>query len=560
MTDIATRADHLEKLLGDPWDPANPAGFAAAVAADEREETAPAAEAALDEFGLHAEFVPRALGGRLERLDDMIELMRSVYRRDAALGLARAGQLLASVNVWTAGRPEQRWAAAELLTDNRRMACAFHELAHGNDIAGNEFAAQRAGSRLTLHGRKESIANLDRADALVLLARTDPADGPRAHSQLFLGADLLDPDRVRRLARFRSVGLRGVHLGGMRVSGLPVPEEVVLGAPGTGVETASRAFQVTRMALPAMSTALLDTALRVTLHHTRRRRLYGRPAAELPMVRTTLAEAFADLLLCEALSRTAARALQLCPESGSVHAPAVKYLVAGVLTDAVQRLSTVMGAEFYRRDGRHAVFQKIARDIRPVGFGHIARAACLSALLPQLPGLLGRARRAPAPAPEALFTAVAELPELDLPGLRLVAGGRDVLAASLGTALDEDLPRSVRPLVEERVRDFVRLCEVGAALRPRELSIAAEVPVRELAARYTVSLAAAACLGVRRAAAAQDFLARPQWLTAVLSRLEGPAGGPSRDLPREVEDALIEELTDRDDRGLSFGLVGRPYA
>ncbi|MEU8988741.1 acyl-CoA dehydrogenase [Streptomyces sp. NPDC048558] len=560
MTDVATRADHLEKLLGDPWDADNPAGFAAAVAADEREETAPAAEAVLDEFGLLAEFVPRALGGRLDRVDHMIELMRSVYRRDPALGLARAGQLLASVNVWTAGSPEQRRSTAELLLDNRRIACAFHELAHGNDIAGNEFAARRAGSGLSLHGRKESIANLDRADALVVLARTDPADGPRAHSQLFLPAGLLAPDHVRMLPRFRSVGMRGVRLGGMEVTGLPVPGGVLLGAPGTGVETASRAFQVTRLALPAMSTALLDTALRVTLHHTRRRRLYGREAAAIPMVRTTLAESFADLLICEALSRSAARALHLCPEAGSVHAPAVKYLVAGVLTDAVQRLSTVMGAEFYRRDGEHAVFQKIVRDVRPVGFGHIARAACLSALLPQLPGLLGRARRAPARAPAALFTAEAELPELDLPGLRLIAGGRDPLAASLGTALDEDPPTAARPLVEEHVRGFAELCEAGAALRPRELSITAEVPVRELAARYTVSLAAAACLGVQRTAPAGGFLARPEWLQAALARLAGMERMIPTDLPPAVEDALIEELLDRDDRSLSFGLAGRPYA
>lgn len=560
MIDITTRAQHLEKLLGAPWDAANPAGFAAVVAADEREETAPAAEAVLDEFGLLAEFVPRALGGRLDRIDHMIELMRSVYRRDPALGLARAGQLLASVNVWTAGSPEQRAAAAELLLGNRRIACAFHELAHGNDIAGNEFAARRAGSGLVLHGRKESIANLDLADALVILARTDPADGPRAHSQLFLPAGLLAPGQVRRLPRFRSVGMRGVRLGGMEVNGLPVPDGLLLGAPGTGVETASRAFQVTRLALPAMSTALLDTALRVALHHTRRRRLYGREAAALPMVRTTLAEAFADLLVCEALSRTAARALHLCPESGSVHAPAVKYLVAGVLTDAVQRLATVMGSEFYRRDGEHAVFQKIVRDVRPVGFGHIARAACLSALLPQLPGLLGRARRAPDPVPAALFTAEAELPEPDLSRLRLVAGGRDPLVSSLGTVLDEDLPAAVRPLAEEHVRGFAALCEAGAVLRPRQLSITAEVPVRELAARYTVALAAAACLGVQRAAPAGEFLARPEWLQAALVRLGGMERAVPAGLPPAVEDALIEELLHRDDHNLSFGFTGRPYA
>ncbi|MCX4830329.1 acyl-CoA dehydrogenase [Streptomyces sp. NBC_01016] len=560
MIDIGSRTDHLEKLLGDPWDARNPAGFAAAVAADEREETAAAAESALDDFGVHAEFVPTALGGRLERVDHMVELMRSVYRRDPALGLGRAGQLLATVNVWTAGSPEQHRAAADLLLDNRRIACAFHELAHGNDIAANAFAARRADGGLRLSGRKESIANLDRADALVVLARTGEKDGPRSRSQLFLTADRLDPARVRQLPRFRSVGMRGVRLGGMEVDGLHVPGSVVLGAEGTGIETAARAFQVTRMAMPAMTTALLDTALRVTLHHTRRRMLYGRQAAVIPVVRSALAETFADLLVCEALSRAATRALQLCPESGSVHAPAVKYLVAGILTDAVERLSTVMGSEFYRRDGEHAVFQKLARDVKPVAFGHIARAACLSALLPQLPGLLGRCSRDPAPAPDALFGAEAELPALDLTALRLVSGGRDCLAASLGTVLDEELPATVRPLAEDHVRAFAALTEAGTSLRPRQLAIDAEVPVRRLAARYTVALAAAACLGVQRTAVDADFLARPEWLVAALTRLSAVDRPSGAQLPAEVEDALIVELTDRDDRHLSFGLDARSYA
>ncbi|MER5219333.1 acyl-CoA dehydrogenase [Streptomyces flaveus] len=558
MIGIEARMVHLEEAFGDPWDADNPAGFAAAVSADEREETAPAAEAVLDEFRLSAEFVPRALGGRLDRVDHMIELMRSVYRRDPALGLARTSQLLASARVWTVGTPEQCGEAARLLLNNRRIACALHEPAHGSDIAGNEFAAGRSGSGLLLRGRKESIPDLDQADALVILVRTDPADGPRSHSQLFLPADLLAPGHVRRLPRFRSVGMRGVCLGGMEVTGLPVPDAVLLGAPGTGAETASRAFQMTQLALPAMHTALLDTALRVTVHHTRQRRLYGREAAAIPMVRTTLAEAFTDLLICEALSRASARALHLFPAFGSVYAPAVAYLVAGVLTDAVQRLSTVMGSEFYRRDGEHAVFQKIARDVRPVGFGHITREACLSALLPQLPGLLGRAGRDPAPAPAALFTAEAELPEPDLPGLRLIADGRDPLAASLGTVLD-DIPSASRSLVEDHVRGFAALCESGAALRPRELLITAEVPARELAARYTVALAAAACLGVERTASG-DFLARSEWLVAALTRLAGAERAIPANLPRAVEDALIEELMDRFDRNLSFGLSARPYA
>lgn len=486
--------------------------------------------------------------------------MRSVYRRDPSLGLGHcSSSLLGAVNIWTSGSPGQRRDAAELLLDGRKISCAFHELAHGNDIGSVEFAATPADGRLSLNGRKESITNLDRAHGVVFLVRSDPAGGPRACSQLFVRVAELDPHRFRFLPRFQSVGMRGVRLGGIEMRDCTVDAEAVLGAPGSGIETVARAFQLTRIAMPAMSTAMLDTSLRVALHHVRERRLYGREVAAIPMVRTTLANAFTDQLLCEAFATVAARALHVLPESGSVYAPAVKYLLAGVLLDAMEQLSVVMGAEFYRRDGEHSVFQKMARDIKPVGFGHIARAACLSAVLPQLPVLARRSWTDSAPAPAALFVQDAELPPLDLAGLHVVAGGRDRLAQALNAALDEDVPESLRPLVDTHVRRLASLTEACAGLRPRDLSIAASVGVRDLAARYTTVLAAAACVGVWRHAPAGDFLARPEWLVAALTRLVGIDSGRPEDVPPEVEGALVDELLDRDDRTVSFGLSARRY-
>ncbi|MFB7476820.1 acyl-CoA dehydrogenase family protein [Kitasatospora sp. NPDC056184] len=558
---VDARIALLEDRFGDPWDADNPAGFAAVVAADEAERTPEGGERALDDFGVLAEFVPERLGGRLRRADHLVDLMRSVYRRDPSLGLGHcASSLLGAVNLWTAGSGSQQRQVADLLLGGGKLSCAFHELAHGNDIGSIDFAAVPTAGGHRLNGRKESISNLDRAHGVVFLARTDPAGGPRGCSQFYLPVTAFDPARVTRLARFRSVGMRGVLLGGIRVEDLPVTPDDLVGAPGTGLETAARAFQLTRIALPGMSTAILDTALRVTLHHVRRRRLYGRTAADIPMVRSTLANAFADLLLCEAFATVAARSLHVRPESGSAYAPAVKYLLAGLLLDAVEQLSLVMGSEFYRRDGEHAVFQKMARDVKPVGFGHIARAACLSALLPQLPSLARRSWRESAPAPAELFTADGELPPLDLPGLRVSAGGRDVLAAALNAAPEDgSLPAELRPLAERSAARLRTLAEACAGLRPADLSIAAPVAVRELGAEYAALLAASACLGIQRHAPADTFLARPPWLVAALTRLAPAASGRPADLPGEVEDALIEELFERDDEVRGFGLSDRRY-
>ncbi|XES00844.1 hypothetical protein HEP87_61010 [Streptomyces sp. S1D4-11] len=83
--------------------------------------------------------------------------------------------------------------------------------------------------------------------------------------------------------------------------------------------------------------------------------------------------------------------------------------------------------------------------------------------------------------------------------------------------------------------------------------------MRDPASRYATVLATVACVGVARHAPEGGFLARPEWLVAALARLGGMGAGRSDDVPAETEGPLVEELLDRADRSVSFGLSARPY-
>lgn len=557
----------LEARLGDPFDAANPLGFGPILAADERGEMFGAGEEALHEYGLGSEFVPAALGGRLTRLDHLVEIMRSLYRRDPCLGLGYgAASFIASVNLWTTADAEQRRAAADLLLGNKRIAVAYHELAHGNDMARTEFSALPDGDRLLLDGRKEVVTNLRRAEAVVIFARTSSAPGSRSHSQLFLDKSALPADRYRDLPRFRTTGMRGVQLGGIEFDRCPVPADSVLGAPGQGLETALRSFQITRTTLVSMFTGIVDTALRTTLRHTRDRRLYGRTALDLPHVRSVLTGVFADLLTADCFATVATRALHLLPAQTPIYAQAVKFFVSKALMDAMTRLSSVLGAHFYIREGNTAIFQKLLRDIQPAGFGHAARAACQVSLMPQLPLL---ARRSWLPdaggAPAALFTPGGELPPLDFNALALSAAGREQLSSSLAAGLaampadDSPAGRELRLHGEYFVQELTRLAEACAALSPAELSVTASSATYDLTTRYVHVLVAASCFETWRHARASgdSFLGDAAWAAAALHRLRTPLGAPPAALPEHLEEPLWRELTRRHEQSVSFGLLER---
>ncbi|MFI9760740.1 acyl-CoA dehydrogenase [Streptomyces sp. NPDC051963] len=557
-----TAIDDLERRFGDPWDPGNPTGHAAVLAADEAGEMLVAGERLLDDYGLNAEFVPPELGGRLTRLDQLIEVMRVVFRRDPCLGLGYgASSLIPAVNVWAAGDERQRRRMAEVLLAGGRAVSGYHELAHGNDFARAEFSALPGDDgRLRLNGRKEVIANAERAEAMVLFARTSAAPGSRSHSQLFVEKADLPAGAPVHLPRFLSAGMRGVQLGGLEFRDCPIPAEAVLGAPGLGMETALRSFQVTRTALPAMTAGILETGLEVAARFADERVLYGRSLAGMPYIRSILADAFTDLLICDCLATVTARSVHLLPGESSLYASAAKYFVATLLMDAMDALSRVLGAQFYIRDGGYGIFQKHLRDLAPAGFGHTARVACLSTVLPQLPRLARKGWLDDAQPPAGVFRLGGDLPPLPFERLSVSSGGRDSLSASLAAALgsselDGELRRLALVIAAEQ-DDVRREC---AALTPGDLSVAARPEALRLAARYAAVLAAIACVNIwlHTHERHDAFLGDPRWAVAALRRIAERVGRDPGQRPRHVTEMLSAEVLSRHRDRRGFGLSNR---
>ncbi|MFC4147271.1 acyl-CoA dehydrogenase [Micromonospora mangrovi] len=552
----------LERLLGDPFDAANPLGFDPLLAADERAELLAAGESALDRWGANAWFVPAALGGRWADTDAVGRALRPVFRRDGALGLGYGvTSLMAAVPVWVAGDPGQRRRTADDLLAGHRLAVAFHELAHGNDLLRNELRARPAGDGWVLDGTKEVINNVGRARSVVLFARTRDDAGPRSHSILAVDLAQLPAGTVRQLPRYPSSGVRGCRLGGVELTGCHVPAGSLVGAEGTGGETALRAFQLTRVLLPSMALGALDTALHTTVRFATGRRLYGHRVSELPHARGTLAAAFVDLLVADCLVTAVARGLHLAPRHAAAPAAATKYLVPLLLGEAMDELSVILGASFYLREGPYAAFGKFHRDLPAVSIGHAGPTACLLTVAPQLPVLARRAWR-PVPAPRELFDPTATLPDLDLTALSVAGTGGDLLISALLAAAEDPVDGASR--VTDRVRALAdevhRLARDCAALPPAARGPLAGPATFDLAHRYALLLAAAACVGTWRAHRgdpAAGLLGGDEWIEAALARLAARHDGDP-DLPEAVAEPLFAELSRRVDGRLSCDLRPTP--
>ncbi|MEU6895314.1 acyl-CoA dehydrogenase [Streptomyces sp. NPDC046557] len=559
--DVPTR---LESLFGDPEQRDNPLGFEAFLAADDRGDLLSAGERVLDAYGLGSEFVPRRLGGRMERADQLARVLRPLFRRDGSLALGHgASNLVGSVNVWSEGSAQQQRWLADVLCRNGRIAAAYTDMSTGNDVTRTAFRAEVSRDRLVLNGRKEIINNLARAEAVTVLARTSDAPGSRSHSMVLVDMASAPRDRLRFLPRYRTSGVRSMYLGGLEFRDCPLPVTSVAGGVGEAMETILRAFQVTRAVLPAAGLGAVDQQLRTVTGFAVGRRLYHRSVADLPHARSVLTGAFLDLLIADSFATTVCRALHLLPRQSSVYAAAVKYLVPSLFRDTVDSLAVVLGARSFLREGPHGIFQKHARDLPVASLVHAGGTVCQATVIPQLPRLARNSWMSGAAAPREVFHLAGSLPELDFEQLGVTAGRTDPLMSALeeaGAQLSgEPVLGALCAQLLEELGNLKADCD---ALAPRDRTPLAGPVSFEIAERYALLLAAASCLGVWlwNPNNPSAFLREPAWLTGALSRLTGRLGCPPVPGADAGDPKVFAELIDRYENGNGFDLIGRRLA
>ncbi len=556
------RAGRLERAFGPMDDAANPTGQQAFLATHTPGSASAGGEAVLDAYGFNAEFVPRPLGGRLDRLDALGQVLRPVFRRDASLGFGYGlSCFFAAVPVWTAGTGEQRRRTARLLLEGRRLAVARHEVAHGNGFVRDEFTASPApGGGFTLGGRKTAVANASRATGLLVFARTGEGAGGRSHSVLLLDRRDLPADRLLDLGRRRTAGMRGAEFGDLRAVDCPLPRAALVGEVGDGYELSLRSSLVIRGIIPSIVLAGADSALRTVARFAVRRRPDGRSSLEVRHLRDVLAGAFVDLLISDCLALVATRSLHLLPRRTSACAAATAYVAPKIIAESMDGMFAVLGEEALAEDGDYGAFHRQMRDLPVTSLGHTGSAGRQVSILPQLPQFARRSWFADPEPPPGLFRPYEGLPPLDLAAPVLFGDG-DPLAATLvacadAFASDGDTLGAghaspvLRFLTRGLVAELEDLRRVFARIDPGDRAALVSPSSLGRADRYTLVLAAGACLGVwreQRAAgpAGDAYLADPAWLTVALYRLSHRLGLPLPDRQTGAEERVLAEVLER---------------
>ncbi|MFI7068351.1 acyl-CoA dehydrogenase family protein [Kribbella sp. NPDC050124] len=514
--DLTELARSLEDHLGDPHDPDSRMPFARILELDEREEYPYPFVNLLQRWGALEYSLPQAQGGKAGDVEAGFNLLRLIARRDPTTGTAFVITSLAFMPTWAAGTDEQKRAMIEKIQHGTGYAWALSEREHGSDLTANDLVAEKVEGGYLLSGEKWLIGNARVAQGLNVYARTAGRGGPAGYSIFVVDKRRIPAGAVDELPRERMHGLRGLDMSGFRLSRVFVPDSALLGREGQGLEIALKTSQVARALINGLALSAVDTALRVTLDFTEGRVIFGQTVSDIPYSRRQLVECFADLMLADAMSLGAVRALQVVPEQTSVWSSVVKYFLPTVLERTMSQLNVLLGARFYLRDHPHyAIHQKMLRDLLVANFADGNTVVNLKSIALQLDQLLTSA----ATADQAIRDVAEErAPVLygiarDLPLYRpwdqeLFTRGLDdaVLAAPTALRRLRDLADEAKPADSDRLRTAADIAaellgsvtsmrERLAALRAamgREAGQSAEL--FDLAKEYCLVHAAAACV------------------------------------------------------------------
>jgi acyl-CoA dehydrogenase len=258
-----------------------------------------------------------------------------------------------------------RLAAGDFL-----MSFGMSEPGGGTDVLALKTCATRRGDEWVVRGQKLYTSFADDADAILVLCRTDPADGPKRARGLSL---VLTPRHqpAVEVCRLELMGMRAACTCEVFLDDARAPAEALLGRRGDGWRTLLASLDEERILCAAMYVGITSAALDQALQYARDRSAFGRPIGAFQAVQHPLAETATELEQIRLITAKAAW-LQSNGRDCAMEAAMAKLAASEAAIRATDRCMRVLGGyglvevsamERLFRDARLGPFSPISNEM-----------------------------------------------------------------------------------------------------------------------------------------------------------------------------------------------------
>jgi acyl-CoA dehydrogenase len=272
--------------------------------------------------------MPESVGGSGMGLTEAAIMMQAVARSGAGF----TGCSSIHLNIFGAkpiekfGTPEQRQEyLPKIISGEQKMCFGVTEPNSGLDTSSLETKAERTNSGYVINGRKIWTTGAQRADKILLIARTTPKDKV---AKPYMGLSLFYMDMKGVEAKpIPKMGRKAVECNMLYFDNVEIPKESLIGEEGAGFKYLLQGLNPERVLFAVESIGLGFAALERAATYAKERVVFGRPIGQNQGVAHPLAKSWAELSAAELLAYKAATLYDQGLECGA-EANAAKYLGA----------------------------------------------------------------------------------------------------------------------------------------------------------------------------------------------------------------------------------------
>ncbi len=275
-------------------------------------------------------------------------VIEEVARACASSSLIPAVNKLGSLPVILAGSEAlKKKYLTRLAAGDGGFSYCLSEPEAGSDAVSMKTKAVRDGDAWVLDGVKRWITNAGESEFYTVMAVTDP--GARAKGISAFVVEKSD-EGVSFGAPERKLGIKGSPTREVYLDKVRIPADRMIGAEGTGFETAMRTLDHTRVTIAAQAVGIAQGALDHALHYAAERTQFGKPIADFQGLQFMLADMGMKIEAARQLTYAAAGRSERNAEDLTFFGAAAKCFASdvamAVTVDAVQ----ILGGYGYTRD------------------------------------------------------------------------------------------------------------------------------------------------------------------------------------------------------------------
>jgi alkylation response protein AidB-like acyl-CoA dehydrogenase len=326
------------------------APYAAAV--DEEGRFPEEAARALQQADFHAPHVPEEYGGAGADALATVLVIEEVARVCVASSLIPAVNKLGSLPLLISGSEELRSTyLTKLAAGEGGFSYCLSEPDAGSDAAAMKTRAVRDGDDWVLNGVKRWITNAGPGEFesayYTVMAVTDPEKRSRGISAFVVERS---DDGVTFGAKEKKLGIKGSPTREVYLDHVRIPAGRMVGAEGTGFETAMKTLDHTRITIAAQAVGVAQGALDFALGYARERQQFGRPISDFQGLQFLLADMGMKVEAARQLTYAAAGRSERGEADLTFFGAAAKCFASDVAMEVTTNAVQVLGGYGYTRD------------------------------------------------------------------------------------------------------------------------------------------------------------------------------------------------------------------